>query len=135
MLINYQNIRQKLASSKRSKLSAAGFTLVEILIVLALIAVIVGFAAPRIIGSAEKAKFRQAEIQVKNLKKTIELYWIENNAYPDSLEDIADTLEDKKLPKDPWNKEYVYRLSDDDDMPYELYSNGKNDKKIGIFTK
>lgn len=126
----------------------AGFSLIELLIVLALLALVVGLAAPKLLKQSEGGKVRAAEIQVKALSNSLDIMHLDINRFPETDEglelllDGGDTedwngpyLKENTIPKDPWNKPYIYELLEGDDMPYALYSEGapKSGKKIGKF--
>jgi general secretion pathway protein G len=98
---------------------SAGFTLIEILIVVAIIAVIGGIVAQRIFGGADRAKFNLTKSQVQQLAAKIETYELDNGNIPAQLQDLvtqpanADSwlgpyANEAEL-KDAWGTAYEYR--------------------------
>ena len=96
-----------------------GFTLVELLLVLMILALIGGLVLPGIIGKAESAKAKAAATQVDRLAMAVESYYLDTGATPDSLELLVTESGNVKgwngpyvkssLLKDPWGREYEYR--------------------------
>jgi len=66
----------------------AGVTLLEVMIVLAVIALIVGFGAPRLMESFGRAKSQAAEVAMANLKGAVQLFYIDTGRYPSSDEGL-----------------------------------------------
>jgi general secretion pathway protein G len=97
---------------------ARGFTLVELLLVLIILALIGGLVLPNIIGRAEGAKVRAASSQIDRLSMAVETYYMDTNAFPDTLDELVDNnggvagwngpYVKRSILKDPWNREYVY---------------------------
>ena len=96
---------------------ARGFTLVELLLVMVILALIGGLVLPGIIGKAEGAKVKAAASQVSRLSMAVESYYLDTGTTPENLDQLieesgvggwngpyvkASTL------KDPWGREYVY---------------------------
>jgi len=60
----------------------AGLTLLEVMIVLAVIALIAGLAAPRLLANFGRAQSRTAEIQLTNIKGAVQMFYIDTGRYP-----------------------------------------------------
>ena len=119
-------------------LADAGFTLLELLVVLAILALIAGVAAPRVIGYLSTAKSETARIQIESLAQALDLYRLDVGAYPTQAQGLAALvtrpadarrwngpyLNGGKVPDDPWGRPYVYRSPGADGRDYELYSLG-----------
>jgi general secretion pathway protein G len=117
----------------------AGLTLLEMMIVLAIIALIAGLAGPRLIENFGRAKSRAAAIQMTNLKGALQLFYIDAGRYPTEAEGlsvlltapsgVADWkgpyLEGDEATIDPWQRSYIYR-SPASDGPYELSTYGRD---------
>ena len=96
-----------------------GFTLVELLLVLMILALIGGLVLPRIIGKAEGAKVKAAALQVDRLTMAVESYYLDTGSTPDNLDLLVSEHGNIKgwngpyvrasLLKDPWGREYEYR--------------------------
>ncbi|HNV23277.1 MAG TPA: type II secretion system protein GspG [Candidatus Omnitrophota bacterium] len=101
-----------------------GFTILEILVVLAVLAILIGIAVPRIKGMQEQANITKAKAEVKNIQAAIESYYINKGSYPPNVpvgitayilteSDIPQMLSGVLLdPFNPDGKEYVYFLHD-----------------------
>lgn len=97
----------------------AGFTLVELLLVLVILALIGGLVLPGIIGKAESAKIKAASSQVSRLSMAVESYYLDTGNTPESLEQLINDsgeegwngpyVKESSL-KDPWGREYEYRI-------------------------
>jgi general secretion pathway protein G len=129
------------------KENSPGFTLLEIVIVIAIIGILMGIALPNYITYRYKGKIANAIAEIQSIDKLIVKYRIENNDLPDSLADI------KKSPLiDPWGRPYQYlridgsttleingiRRRDKNANPvnsdYDLYSVGRDGKTSPQFT-
>jgi len=96
-----------------------GFTLVELLLVLMILALIGGLVLPGIIGKAEGAKVKVAASQVSRLSMAVESYYLDTGSIPQSLQSLVDDNGGDKgwngpyvkaaSLKDPWGREYEYR--------------------------
>jgi len=123
---------------KHSKRS--GFTLIEILIVVAIIALLASLILPNLMGRFEASKRKIAKAQIEMLSSAIEAFKLDTGRYPKDLKELLYSddpnwegpyLSKNKIPKDPWGREYQYKYPGEH-APYDLYSlgpNGKLDKK------
>ena len=96
------------------------FTLVEMLVVLAIIGMLVGIAGPAIMGRMRGAEINTAKTQVKVLDEAVMTYYMDVREFPKKLEDLVTGtdggdskwkgpyLKPAKVPKDPWGTEYQY---------------------------
>ncbi|HKJ18040.1 MAG TPA: type II secretion system major pseudopilin GspG [Xanthomonadales bacterium] len=100
--------------------SEGGFTLVELLLVLVILALIGGLVLPGIIGKAEGAKVKAAASQVDRISMGVESYYLDTGSIPESLDQLVDEPGDadgwngpyikRSLLNDPWGREYEYRF-------------------------
>jgi general secretion pathway protein G len=102
-----------------------GFSLVEILVVILVLAVITGIAIPTYMLVTDRAKESAAESEMMNIAKALELHITDNQTYPASG-DYPEILEEgnymKPVPvNDPWENEYIYGS---DGNIYTLESHG-----------
>jgi len=115
MLFNERKRNQRRIGSS----AARGFTLVELLLVLIILALIGGLVLPNIIGRAEGAKVKAASPQIDRLSMAVQTYYVDTNAFPDTLDQLVDNNSGvsgwngpyvkRSILKDPWNREYVYQ--------------------------
>ncbi|MEK6663607.1 MAG: prepilin-type N-terminal cleavage/methylation domain-containing protein [Pseudomonadota bacterium] len=78
-----------------------GFTLVELLVVLAIIALLVSIAAPRYFNSVEKSKEVVLKQDLSTMRDALDKYYGDTGKYPDSLDDLVTKKYLRKLPVDP----------------------------------
>ena len=104
----------------------AGFTLIELMVVVVIIAILAGLIIPRFMGETDKAKQAKAKMQIESLESALKMYKLDYGSYPTTeqgLKALVETptvgnlpknwrqggyLEKGKVPKDPWDHEYVY---------------------------
>ena len=131
------------AAVKRSALRAhfGGFTLLELLVVLAILGLIATFAAPRALKWLSGAKSDSARVQIEALSTGIDLYRLEVGTYPPELEALVTQppgvdrwdgpyLKKTVVPKDPWGRDYLYRIPGEHG-PYDLYTLGADGQEGG----
>ena len=118
--LNGKGERGRNSGTGHSRLMAQqGFTLVELLLVLVILALIGGLVLPGIIGKAEGAKWKAAHSQVSRLAMAVESYYLDTGTTPDSLEELVNESGDAKgwngpyvkpsSLKDPWGRDYDYQ--------------------------
>jgi general secretion pathway protein G len=103
---------------------ALGFTLVELLVVLAILGLLAGLVGPQVMKFLGSSKTKTAALQIEDLSATLDLYRLEIGRYPSSQEGLealvskpADApnwsgpyLKKPEVPKDPWGFDYQYRF-------------------------
>lgn len=80
-----------------------GFTLIELIVVSAILGVLATMSLPAYSDYVKKVKVTRAVGELRALEKDITSYYLEKNAYPDSLNDI-----NRGTLKDPWGHTYQY---------------------------
>lgn len=122
-----------------------GFTLIEILLVLVILATIAAMVFPRLTGRSEKAKMMAAKIDIdSNISTALKLFELDNGNFPTTEQGLAALVEKpalppaptnwngpylEKLPIDPWGRPYLYRCPGTHGLDYDLYSLGRDDKE------
>ena len=81
---------------------SAGFTLVELLIVMAIVAMLISIVAPRYLGSLEKAKEVTLQEDLKVMRLSIDRFYADKGRYPDTLLELVDEKYLRSLPLDPY---------------------------------
>jgi general secretion pathway protein G len=90
--------------------AAAGFTLLEVMIVLALIGLIAGTIGVGVFKQYVKGQAKTAKISVKEIGDAVTQYMIENNnECPKGMEDLVAKKNLKKSFKDPWGKDFIIK--------------------------
>ncbi len=133
------NLREKLHMPSLSN-SSRGMTLIEIIIVVALLATLMAILVTNITQKADQAREDQAKIGMASIGQALQLYKVHNNKYPSTeqglgalTQDPGDTkrwrgpyIESEKL-KDPWGNDYSY---ESDGNVFKITSAGSNGKAI-----
>jgi general secretion pathway protein G len=101
----------------------AGFTLVEMLVVLVIIGLIMGLVGPRVLNYLTDAREKTARLQIESFSNALDLFYIDAGRYPTSAEGLAALtqrppgvdawngpyVKGGSVPPDPWGNAYVYR--------------------------
>ncbi len=91
----------------------AGFTLVELMVVVAIIALLATTAGVYLFGALDDADQAKAQAEIKAMKSAVTGYMLKNNRrLPDSLDQIAPFMDPPKVPMDPWGNAYIYQKHD-----------------------
>jgi general secretion pathway protein G len=100
-----------------------GFTLVELLLVLVILALIAGLVLPGIIGKAESAKAKAASSQISRISMSVESFYLDTGSAPSSLDELVNEPSGvagwngpyikNSLLKDPWGKPYRFTVPGD----------------------
>ena len=114
------------------RLKQAGFTLLELLVVIVIIGLLAGYVAPRYFSQVGKSEVQVARAQIDALEKALDQYRLEKRRYPTAEEGLAavQPYMKKTLPNDPWGHPYVYRAGGSAG-DFELISYGRDGKAGG----
>lgn len=127
-----------------SPIAQKGMTLFELLIVLAIVALMAGLVAPRVIGYLGKARSDVAVSQMASLVTALELYALDIGSYPSEDEGLDALIEggpntadwsgpylrDKEGLVDPWGNRYLYSVNTDRDL-FEILTLGRDGSEGG----
>lgn len=125
----------------------AGFTLVEMLVVITIIGLIMGLIGPRVLNYLSESKVKAARIQLQSFVTALDLFYLDAGRYPSSAEGLAALvkqtpgvaawngpyLKGGSVPDDPWKHAYVYR-SPGERGPYDIVSYGSDGQEGGSGT-
>jgi len=123
----------------------SGFTLIELMLVMVILAVMAAIVLPKFTGRSQQAKITAAKTQIAQLEVALDAFEIDLSRYPTTAEGLKALVEKpasdasewqqaylkRAIPKDPWGNDYVYRYPGQyNENGYDLYSLGP-DRKLG----
>jgi general secretion pathway protein G len=116
-----------------------GFSLIEVLVVMTILAVIFGLVVSNVTGGQDKARYKEAQIMVQKLTQSVAEFNLDTGNYPDNLEDLFNDngdsmwmgpyIKEKDL-KDPWGEPYHFSANSQHGQSFDIYSYGA-DKSPG----
>lgn len=120
----------------------SGFTLIELMVVILVLALLAGLVAPQIFGRVSEARIATARTQIDLLGVALDNYRLDNGFYPTTEQGLAALREKpvrdpapvswrgpylrKDVPLDPWNRPYLYRSPADGTSGFHLSSLGRD---------
>jgi len=123
-----------------------GFTLIEIMIVMVIIAMLAALIGPRLVGALSGSKVKATKIQIETLSNSVETFHLDVGRYPTQQEGLDVLLQNSqktpienwrgpylrknKVPTDEWGKPFTYEIPSKHGMGFDLYSLGA-DGKVG----
>lgn len=119
--------------SRHEKRSEAGFTLIELMLVIVILGILAAVAVNNFAGVSEDAQRTRAMTDIKTIETAVRMFELEMGRYPtddEGVEELATKTDDhkkylQKVPKDPWGEVYGYRQESENEMDFpDIWSNG-----------
>jgi general secretion pathway protein G len=143
--VTMQALQRRFLRARRA--AQAGFTLIEMLVVITIIGLIMALVAPRVLNYLAESKVKAAKIQIASLGSALDLYYLDVGHYPTSAEGLnalvqrpgnlttwnGPYLKGDVVPEDPWGRPYAYR-SPGEHGPYDIVSYGADGQEGGTGT-
>ncbi|OAI04671.1 type II secretion system protein GspG [Methylomonas methanica] len=121
-----------------------GFTLLELLVVLGIIAMLAGIVGPQVMKHMGASKTKAARVQIEDLAASLDMYKLDEGRYPTAQQGLAALVErpadakrwngpylrKDKIPQDPWNQDYHYVFPGQHGK-FDLFSYGADEKEGG----
>lgn len=140
--VGRQRDKRSVVHSQKRQLSA-GFTLLELLVVIVIIGLLAGMVAPRYFSQVSKSNTNIARAQIDLLKKALDQYRLDVGTYPSTelglaalntrpqnLEKWAGPYLESAAPPDPWDRPYIYKFPGEHGE-YDLSSLGSDGQEGG----
>jgi general secretion pathway protein G len=124
----------------------AGFTLIEVMVVIVILGILSALVVPNILGRAGDARIQAAKSDIAAISQALDMYKLDNSVYPTSDQGLEALVSKpsgspeprnwnpngylKKMPKDPWQREYLY-MSPADGAPFEIRTLGADGREGG----
>ena len=115
-----------------------GFTLMELLVVLAILGLLMALVGPNVLNQLGGAKTKTAGIQIKDLEQALEMYKLDVGRYPSTQEGLAALVNKpgnitgwngpylkSDVPMDPWNRAYNYKYPGEN-AEVDIFTYGAN---------
>jgi len=130
--------------NKIERNNSKGFTLIELLVVLSIIGLLAGLVGPQVMKHLGGSKVKAAKVQIQDLAAALDMYKLDVGTYPSTSEGLNALVENpgqiggwngpylrkKAVPKDPWNREYVYKFQGEHG-DFDIYSLGADGSEGG----
>ncbi len=135
-ILSRRNLMKKIIEKIKSQIKHAinviksneGFSLLELLIVIVIIGILGTIVYTRFSAIPETARFAAAKMQIRNFELPLIQFNSDNDGrFPtteEGLDAIKGYLKEKKVPKDPWGSNYVYKCPGDEGREYDIISIG-----------
>jgi len=124
----------------------SGFTLIEIMVVVVILAVLGALVVPNILGKVDTARITAAKTDIRSIGTALDLYRLDNFKYPTTEQGLQALVKQPvdptitnyrsggylgSMPKDPWNAPYQYISPGADGRDYDIISYGRDGKPGG----
>lgn len=118
-----------------------GFTLLEIMVVIVILGIMASLIAPTVLGRVEQSRIQKAKTDISTLSSALDMYQLDNFQYPSTDQGLqalftppsgdlgnypAGGYLKKKSIKDPWKRDYLYRMPGESGAPFDVYTLGRD---------
>lgn len=115
-----------------------GFTLIEVMIVVVILAILAAIVVPRVMSAPERARTTRAKSDIQSISSAVNLYKLDNYTYPTTQQGLAALVTKpntqpvpanwhqylSKIPKDPWDHPYKYLYPGTHNEPFDVWTEG-----------
>ena len=127
----------------KQRLQQAGFTLIELMIVVVILGLLATIVMPRILDRPEQARRMKAKVDICNIESALALFKTDTGRFPTTSEGLEVLVSDPgikgynnegyldKVPFDPWGNKYIYISPGIHRKDYDLESYGKDGEDGG----
>lgn len=134
----------------KKKSVRAGFTLIELMVVLVILGLLATFIGPKILSRPDDARVSKAVNDMQAIESALKMYKLDTGVYPTTEQGLRALIEKPEtdpvpngwkpggyldtssVPRDPWNNDYIYRSPGEaDDRDYDIISLGADGKEGG----
>lgn len=135
------------ACVSRSDPGARGFTLIEVMIVMVIIAMLAALVGPRLLSALSSSKVKATRIQIETLSNAVDTFHLDVGRFPAQQEGLTvlvtnpqgspipawrgPYLKKMKVPNDEWARPFIYEIPSKHGMGFDLYSLGADGKPGG----
>ncbi|MGQ4807180.1 Type II secretion system protein G [Candidatus Entotheonellaceae bacterium PAL068K] len=120
----------------------AGFTLIELMVVIIILGLLAAIVMPRVVGETDKARYEQGKVQMRILEDALKRYKLDSGVYPTTEQGLevlvrkpsvgvlprhwqeGGYLDKPEIPTDPWGNAYIYIAPGQHGPDYDLKSLG-----------
>src|SRR5467141_4267201 len=138
-ILSQSQIGRQLLKGRSCRQPAAGFTLIELMIVISIIMILVGIAAVQYQRSVQRAREATLKQDLQAMRQSIDNYTLDKQAAPQSLDDLAQAGYLRTVPKDPmtgaadWAQQYDSVVLSPDQSRTGLVDVNSNSSKVSPF--
>lgn len=130
-----------MTQTRRRKAIARGFTLVEMMAVVVIIAILAAIIGPRIFSQVNKTQQVRAKQDIEAISRAISMFRLDTNQFPQDLKELQRNENDlkgwrgpylkKASIKDPWDNNYQYITPGQDNRDFDIWSTGADGTEGG----
>ncbi|MGH8271689.1 MAG: type II secretion system major pseudopilin GspG [Gammaproteobacteria bacterium] len=117
---------------------SGGFTLIEVMIVVVILAILAAIVVPKVMSAPERARVTRAKSDIQAVSSALNLYKLDNYTYPTTQQGLKALVEKpdtppippnwhqylSKIPKDPWEQPYKYLFPGTHNEPFDIWTDG-----------